>query len=35
LHRGPTIQTKMSLTTAGTYSTISPPLSDVTEDCTF
>jgi len=33
LRRGPTIQTKMSLATAGIYCMISPPLSGVMEEC--
>jgi len=33
MHRGSTIQTKMSLATAGIYCTISPPLSGAMENC--
>jgi len=35
LHRGPTIQTKMSLVTAGIYCTISANFSGAMEDCSI
>jgi len=35
LRHGPTVQTKMSLATAGIYYTISPPLSGAMEDCSI
>jgi len=35
VRRGPTIQTKMSLATAGIHSTISPSLTGAMEDCSI
>jgi len=35
LRRGPTVQTEMSLTTAGIHCTISQRLSGATEDCSI